>query len=191
MRIFALLMIFSLPFAMGCGSTIGAPRPDRATQVELDRLQGVWKLVRLDAEELDSVQVRVVFQGSKGFVVFAAAGATVMQRFRFEMDSSKSPGEFTLFPYQEDKPQRRWYSTAKGASDGPESRVLGIFKYDGSRLVLAVDSANARDPRDDTRPTAFEPKRQQGRVAVITLEKTSEPVPEFKKYRETPVTTKR
>lgn len=195
MRMTNLLLLLALPVLAGCNNSNGAP-PDKETQAEMDRLSGVWKVVSLDAgapiDGWNKAEPRVAIKEKEAYFIFLdGQKARMMERFSIDIDPSKNPKEFKVTVLEEDGTRRpRWSSTVKSGPKGPDNRVLGIYQFDGDKLVLAFDTSRGQTPEEDVRPTSFEAKADKSgrlRVALITLEKTEESVPEYKASTPLPI----
>lgn len=190
-----LILLLAVPCATGCAGTDAAPRPDKETQAELDKLQGVWKLDAVEGAhgkpELGVGKFHIAIKNGSLFVFEKESGDNrLIKRHSFAIDVRKSPKAIDLTTTDDDGKPRVTYATK---SDGSGKREfvksndaapsdLGIYKFNGEKLVLKFGS------RRDNRPADF---TGIDREVVLTFVKTKDPVPEFKGQRSTSVPTAR
>lgn len=116
------------------------------------RLQGTWKLVKLDREG----KAQAVTEESDEFFRLTFAGGHVTMQVR----KIKEEANYVLGTAG----GRKTISITPTTGDDKGKKILGIYKLDGDRLTLAVAEPGARE-----RPTEF--KGVKDRVTVYSLER--------------------
>jgi len=192
MRFCAFLMLAaSLAFTMGCGKKDGGASASN----DQDKLQGVWKVVEFDSgspgegmpKEIVE-KMRLAFKGDK---LYFFESAEEFQPASYVVDVKQDPRHLNTIKLDDKgQPQKSIDFKDGKMSEGPAKADLGIYKFDGDKLVVAMGD-NSNRPKDfkavpEKKPEpgkAFDFK--QPTVTVVTLMKTGEVIPEFKQKEKT------
>lgn len=159
---------------------IAAPAP--AVPADKEKFHGVWKIESIDTGE-EKGPPREIFEkmrlGFTGDRLYMYQSDTEYQTGSFVIDPTQSPRHITLTQF-DDKGEPRQVR-------GEVKKDLGIYKLDGDKLMLAVLEGKGDRPKEfkavpwKKPEPGKEPDLSQGTVMVLTLVKTSETMPEFKK----------
>ena len=136
------------------GPSEGADRPTGDVKKELEKFQGTWGPVSVEANgepvpREDLKGPRITFKGQN-----------VTRRYKGET----AHGTFTIDPSKDPK----WFN-ATGTQGGKEVKVVGIYKFDRGRLTVCI-RYNAADRK---RPTEFSTKggTKESPVVLMVLKK--------------------
>lgn len=174
----------------GCGKSETAPTPANSgtspggepTPVSVsdkDKLQGVWKIESIDTGDPKDVTPKEVLKSHR--YIFHGDELSLMN-----MDTGRGlPSAFTLDTTK--SPKRITLTRLPKSNDGDDEVSHSIYKFDGEKLILGQVGGDGPPPTEFKAIAAPQTKGapEKGKVpqsvVIITLTKTSEPIPEFKK----------
>jgi uncharacterized protein (TIGR03067 family) len=181
MRLTALLLFAALTaLAGGCGSS----SPANPSAADKQRAQGTWVPVKVELVPAEAAppeeELKKISATLKGdLLTITNAGAKEKQYALVTLDGSRSPGwvDFTesdeTGSIKPKAPPGAKGPAGGGAGDIPPTRMLGIYKFEGDQLIVALGAPDGRRP---TEFTAVAPRpgvvlSESGMVVVIHLKK--------------------
>lgn len=194
MRVSAFVLLAGLlGFVAGCGKKEGSSGPTATGPSDQDKMQGVWKIETIDVggdpkegpPKAFIEKMRFAVKGDRFYFIEDDGYAKEEQ---FTLDSTKEPKHMTSTRLDDDgKPLKRGRFKNGKYEESGDLVVENIYKFDGDKLVIAVSEGDKA-----VRPTEFKarvpdkfdpanPDKPNYGIAVLTLVKAGDTVPEIKK----------
>jgi uncharacterized protein (TIGR03067 family) len=180
MRPISLVLFATLTaLAAGCGSS----SPSNPSADDKQRAQGTWVPVKVEAlppEAAPTEEELKKFSGRlDGDLLTLTIPGKEKEYALVTIDGRKSPGWVDFTESDETgsiKPKAAPGAKGPaggGAGDVPPSRLLGIYKFEGDQLVIAVGSPEGRRPTEfkAVAPRPADPGSDSGAVIVVYLKK--------------------
>jgi uncharacterized protein (TIGR03067 family) len=139
-------MLLHCLMGLMAGVVIGGDMPQETTVKELEKLQGVWKIARVEQDGKTDNSLKEGTVTISGIQFTTRSGETVLRKGTVALDPFKEPKTIDLT--YEDGPQK-----------GKSSR--GIYSLDGTCWTLVFG------PPGKSRPTAIQPKPNSGQRLMV------------------------